>query len=80
VADRADALAGEALVEREALEGAVLARAGDADDRVVAEEGEAAGVALQEADGLEAAGREVDVAELAGAGLDEQRRPRWRRG
>ena len=71
VAERADALAREALVEREAVEGAVLARAGDADDRVVADEGDAAGEALQEADRLEAAGGEIDVAELAGARLHQ---------
>ena len=58
VAERADALARQPLVEREAVEGAVLARAGDADDRVVAEEGEAAGEALQNDDAaLPGAGR-----------------------
>ena len=43
VAERPDALALQPLVERQALEGAVLARARDADDRVVADEGQRRG-------------------------------------
>lgn len=71
VAERTRAFARQSLMEGESLEGAVLARARHADHRVIAEKGQPASEALQEAHRLEAAGAELDVAELAGARLHE---------
>jgi hypothetical protein len=64
-------LLAEPSVEREPREGSILARLRQADDGLVAEEGEAAQEARAERDRLEAAARAVDEAELAGSGVQQ---------
>ena len=61
----------ERLVERQAGEGAVLARQRQADDGMIAGEGEAPGIAGAKGDRLEAARRRIDMAELPGARIEQ---------
>jgi hypothetical protein len=61
----------ELLAELEVGEGAAAAELGEADDGVVADDAEAAGVAGEEGDALEAPEARSIEAELAAAGLEQ---------
>ena len=61
----------QALVERQALEGLVVARLGEADDGMAADEGEAARIAGAERHRLEASRRRIKRAEFALARIEQ---------
>ena len=62
---------GERGVQRQAAERPVLPGQAEADDGMAAGEGEAPRIARAEGDRLEPARRLIDIAELAGAGIEQ---------